>query len=71
MNLSIAPDVSERIRDEIERAGKTQTTVMFAIDMPPSTWQRRMSSLGGSSWRIGDLDAIASVLDIDRSRLTG
>ena len=69
MNLPTTPDVSGRIRAEIEHAGKTQAAVAWAIDMPPTTWRRRMDN--PETWRVGELDAIADVLGIERVRLTG
>lgn len=67
MNLPAAPDISGRVRAEIERAGLSQAKVMFQIDMSSTTWDRRMKTPG--EWRMRELDAIASVLGIPVERL--
>jgi hypothetical protein len=61
--------ITDRIADAVRARGLDVTDVMSLIDMPSSTWYRRMRNPQG--WTIGELDALASVLRTDRRTLTG
>lgn len=61
--------ITDRITEAIRARGLEAVVVMGMIDMPSSTWYRRMRNPQG--WTIGELDALASVLRTDRRTLTG
>lgn len=67
------PPETRAITDNIDAALRARDLdakdIMREIDMPSSTWYRRMRNPQG--WTIGELDALASVLRTTRSRLTG
>lgn len=68
-HMATTEAVPNRITDELKARGLTATTVMAMINMTPTTWYRRMRHPDG--WTLGELDALADVLRIERGRLTG
>lgn len=63
------PDLPANIRAEIARSGTPVLDVMEQLEMPASTWYRRMND--PRTWRWGELEDLASILGIPVLRLVG
>ena len=58
---------SANVRAEIARAGANPREVREAVGLSRTTWRRRLAQPG--TWRLGELQKIATFLDIPIKRL--